>query len=387
MAEQIHDIVKMRKRRIRRRRLQKLLLIGLILAALVLLYQKRESWIPKLEGIGSPAGSISENEDGSSGFPLKIADDARYQSGEMDRYYVLLTDAYFYMYTQNGTLTETRQHTYANALLQTAGKRALIYESSGNSFRLENKHKTVYEKTVDSQILFARLAENGCVALVTTSETCACVLRIYDSGGAQLYERQCVDLLMDVGFYDDGESCIIASYMAQNGKSCTVLTSLRFDSPEAEWSSEPLNTLCIAITPTKDGGVLLIGDTLCAAFGSSGSLLYSVSYDGVLTDSDTQNGKAAVLLENEGQRQHTMLLMTGSEAQPVQVEFDNIVTDICLDGGDPLVLTKHTVEAYDFQGVRIKEQSFDGTYQSMMRIEKHLFLQGYDTIERITFDT
>ena len=147
----------------------------LVLVAIVLgLYLNRDVWVPKLEGIGGKFHSVKSGELSGGNFPLSVSGGIDYQVAELNGYLAILSDAYFYIYTDDGDLYDERQHAYANAMLQTAGKKALIYESGGNKFRIDNKRKNIYTKKMEQTIIFARISENGNVAVVTNSDSYVC---------------------------------------------------------------------------------------------------------------------------------------------------------------------------------------------------------------------
>lgn len=166
------DIVLLRKRKKRRRQLIKFTAFMFIVGTAVMLYSKRDVWFPKLEGIGSRFQSVKSNGELAEGnFPLSISGGIDYQTGNLNGYLAILSDAYLYIYNDNGELYEERQHAYSNAMLQTAGKKAMVYESGGNRFRVESRSKIIYSKKLEDNIIFARLSDDGRAAVITSSET------------------------------------------------------------------------------------------------------------------------------------------------------------------------------------------------------------------------
>ena len=205
------DIVILRRRRKRRRQMAKFIAFILLASIIFGLYVKRDVWFPKLEGIGSRFQSVKSSGGELSGenFPLNISGGIDYQVGNLNGYLAILSDAYIYIYTEDGELYEERQHAYANAMLQTSGKKALIYESGGNKFRIDNKRKNLYTKKMEQNIIFARISENGNVAVITTSDTYICKLTVFDDSGEEIYSRNCVERVIDLTFNEDGTGCCL----------------------------------------------------------------------------------------------------------------------------------------------------------------------------------
>lgn len=387
MAEQIQDIVLVRRRRIRRRRMQKLFLILMVILVAIGLYAKRDIWFPKLEGIGSRYEAIRQNDGtlAEGNFPLTISGGIDYTVAGLDNYLAILSDANFYLYTMDGSLKESRQHAYANAMMETAGKKALIYESSGNRFRIESKYKTVYSKELDERIVFARLSDKGYAAVVTTSEICACVLKVYDDSGKEIYTRDCVDRICDLAFTKSGDGCTAVMLSAQNGQIVSTVRAFQFNESSDRWTSEPLDTLCLSVSNLSDGGVFLMGDTKCAYFDSSGQLTSSYAYTATLVDGACEDGKAALLFENEDKRESSLILLKRTAEEPVEVTFDSVVKAVRVHNGNAYVLTKTIVQGYSFGGDSEDSVTVSDGYENFLQMEKYMFLLGYDKIDRTDY--
>lgn len=359
-------------------------LMLLLLAGII--YARRDVWYPKLEGIGTRYQTIRQNDGtlAEGNFPLTVSGGIDYETADMNGSLVILSDANFYIYGLDGNLRESRQHAYANAMMEVAGKKALIYESSGNQFRVESKSKTLYTKELDEQIVFARLSSNGNVAVVTTSQLCACTIRVYDENGQEIYSRDCVDRVSDLAFNPKGNGCSIVLLTVQDGQILSTVRSFLFDSKGEQWTSEPLNTFCISLSVT-DSGVFLIGDTRCAFYDNAGQQTGMYAYTGTLVGGSSENGKAALLFENETKRRSSLVLLDSVGADPRQIDFDMVVKNVHVMDENVYVLTKVGMETYSFDGTRKSSVEVSDSYDDFLRIDKYLFLFGYDKIDRMDF--
>ncbi len=381
------DISLLRKRRKRRRQLVKLAAFMLLVGVCVTLYAQRDLWFPKLEGIGGRFQSVrSGGELAEGNFPLSISGGIDYQTAELNGYLAILSDAYLYIYSDKGELYEERQHAYSNAVLQTSGKRALVYESGGNNFRVENKSKVLYSKKLDSNIIFARLSADGTTAVVTNSETYQCRVIVYDESGKEIYSRDCVERVIDLAFNDNSSGCVLATIDAVGGDMYSKLISLSFNSKKDNWTSEMLDTMCVKLY-SYDKSVFVMGDTKCAFYNEKGEKKTEYQYPAKLKDWDYYEGKAAMLFENETKR-HSYITTFDSEKQdPNVTEFkDNNAKCIRLIDGNVCVLGKEGITQYNFGGGSEKKISAEGSYEKMIYIDKYIFLLGYDRIDRIDYN-
>lgn len=381
------DIVILRRRRKRRRQMAKFIAFILLASIIFGLYVKRDVWFPKLEGIGSRFQSVKSSGGELSGenFPLNISGGIDYQVGNLNGYLAILSDAYIYIYTEDGELYEERQHAYANAMLQTSGKKALIYESGGNKFRIDNKRKNLYTKKMEQNIIFARISENGNVAVITTSDTYICKLTVFDDSGEEIYSRNCVERVIDLTFNEDGTGCILATSDAADGEIISKIISVSFDSKKDKWTSDALNTMCLK-TYYDRNGILVLGDTECAYYSNKGELLTSYDYPSSLIDWDYRDGKIAMLFENEIKRQNYFTTIDSEKREPNQNEFSNSSANcIRISGGQVLILSKEGIIKYDFNGGGEKNISSESAYEKFILIDNYIFLLGYDRIDRIEY--
>ena len=381
------DIVILRRRRKRRRQMAKFIAFILLASIIFGLYVKRDVWFPKLEGIGSRFQSVKSSGGELSGenFPLNISGGIDYQVGNLNGYLAILSDAYIYIYTEDGELYEERQHAYANAMLQTSGKKALIYESGGNKFRIDNKRKNLYTKKMEQNIIFARISENGNVAVITTSDTYICKLTVFDDSGEEIYSRNCVERVIDLTFNEDGTGCILATSDAADGEIISKIISVSFDSKKDKWTSDALNTMCLK-TYYDRNGILVLGDTKCAYYSNKGELLTSYDYPSSLIDWDYRDGKIAMLFENEIKRQNYFTTIDSEKREPNQNEFSNSSANcIRISGGKVLILSKEGIIKYDFNGGGEKNISSESAYEKFILIDNYIFLLGYDRIDRIEY--
>ena len=381
------DIVILRRRRKRRRQMAKFIAFILLASIIFGLYVKRDVWFPKLEGIGSRFQSVKSSGGELSGenFPLNISGGIDYQVGNLNGYLAILSDAYIYIYTEDGELYEERQHAYANAMLQTSGKKALIYESGGNKFRIDNKRKNLYTKKMEQNIIFARISENGNVAVITTSDTYICKLTVFDDSGEEIYSRNCVERVIDLTFNEDGTGCILATSDAADGEIISKIISVSFDSKKDKWTSDALNTMCLK-TYYDRNGILVLGDTKCAYYSNKGELLTSYDYPSSLIDWYYRDGKIAMLFENEIKRQNYFTTIDSEKREPNQNEFSNSSANcIRISGGQVLILSKEGIIKYDFNGGGEKNISSESAYEKFILIDNYIFLLGYDRIDRIEY--
>lgn len=383
------DIYAMRKRKKRRKVLRQSIWMLLLAMTILILYQRRDSWLPQLETMGVRHQSHRQDGFGETdgNFPIYVIGGTDYQVGEAGGRLLLLSDSYLHIYEMDGALLAARQHTYGSAILQTKGDYALIYESGGTHFRLDTVAKTRLEKSVNDPIFFGRVSENGLIALVTGADTCACRLLIFNAKGQQIYERSCVEKMVDFAFHADEAGCYAVSIRAENGSLESVVHSYSFSQKEDLWESKPLDMLAISVYNTIEGNAFILGDTQSCYLDENGEVESSYLYPDAIVRGVCDGGTAALLLENNEKRTQSIVILDGNANAPLVRTFDSEINDIGLlpETGAVLVQFRNQFETIDYSGAVRQNIAVSDSYDGFLRIGQYLFLRGYDRIDRIEY--
>ncbi len=380
----------MRKRRKRRKVLRQSAWLLLLAIVILVLYQRRDSWIPKLETIGTRHQSHQNTFGDTDGnFPIYIYGNAEYQLAQAGDQLLLLNDSYLNFYEQDGTLAAARQHTYGNVMLQTAGDYGLLYENGGTHFRLETPAKLRYEKTLNDQIVFGRVSRNGMAAIITGAEDCACRLYVFNSKGQQIYERDCVERISELAFHADETGCYAVRIETENGVMKSVVNSYDFSSADTIWSSQPLDMVAISVYNTSEGNLFILGDNKCCYLDATGNLLSSYTYPDQLVRGCFAGNTAAMLFRNDETRTRSVVVINGASGSPAVRTYEKDVRDIGLmtEHDEVLVQLRNEIETISYQCNVMQTTPLADSYDGFLRIGQNLFLKGYDHIACLEYQT
>ncbi len=378
------DINDIRRQQKRLRLIKQLCIALFVVLAIIFIYANRAKWFPKLEGIGSKYEDAFE-DDGD--FPISVSSGGRYNMESCGDSIVVLGNTSFKVYSQRGALTANFQHAYTSPVVQTSSKRILVYDSGGVKFRVDAPDKSIYEKTMDDNILLARISEEGYAAVVTTSDMYVCVLYVYDDKGKNIYTRGCTDKITDITFDNESNACY-ATYMdASGGQLLSKIKYFEFtaDSQNADGDfGVTSSTLALETTVFEDGGYAIIGDNMTIYYNADKSVDKIYSYDDTLIDFYADaSGKTALLFENTDMRCCNLVLMqkgstdikTISLAQGTKcLACENNKVFICVDGA---------VMSYNYDGTLSKSMGTQVKCSDIVVIGDYIYLLGYDTIEQI----
>jgi hypothetical protein len=265
------------------------------------------------------------------------------------------------------------------------GKYALIYESGGTSFRLDTKHKNIYGKSAEENILSGAVSDNGTVALITESSAYACAICVYDNTGKLIYQRDCIDYVVDVAFHEDSAGCFYTTMNVENGVMQSTVTSVLFRQTQEQWTSLPLDTLAIQTEVASDGSLCVVGNTACAYYSSDGEVLGTYTYTGTLVSADIENGRVGLILTDDQTRATSLVMLDQSVSDLSTVTMGSTANLVRVYDGDAYVMSSGDVTSYDFSGTAVATVDLEGSYTAFIKQDAYLFLLGYNQIDRVDF--
>ena len=381
------DIVDLKNRKRRRKRLRRFILILLAAAIGTGLYFTRDMWYNKLRGIGEQYRTIVNSGELAEGnFPIEVSA-ADYQLEFTDRKMILLSDTYTYFYDSEGKLLKRRQHTYTNSVLRSAGGRALLYENGGNDLSVEDEDEVFYTKTYAKKLtLFARISEQGYTAVVTTSDNYCCELEVYDKRGKVIYGRQCIEMVSDLSFINNSKGCVLSFISAENGQLVTNVQEISFSENVEHWTSPGLNTLGLDVYGYGKGAFVL-GTDACGYVDSNGQISSYYSYDGDLVAGASEDGNSAVIVNNDDRRKYIVALFKGGNTEALIIDLEEPSIDVTIYEDLAYVMCQGKIKAYDFSGGLRSVADVSDSYTGFVRSDDHIFLKGYNKIDRIDYES
>ena len=121
--------------------------------------------------------------------------------------------------------------------------------------------------------------------------------------------------------------------------------------------------------------------------GSGGAVRSTFVYPDALEQGDCVGDRAVLLLRNEEKRTHTVVILNGSSGDTVTKVYDSTVKCVRMlqDGRGVLVQQRTKADTLNPQGAVTATTAVSDNYDSCVQIGSHLFLMGYDRIDRADF--
>lgn len=382
------DQVDQHNKEIKRKRLIRLAVIAGVLILGAVLFFTRDVWLPGIRGVGRQYQIITNDGQLAGGnFPLELSAEADYQLEFSGKEIVVLNDAYISFYNTEGSLIKKRLHEYSNPVMRSAGNgKVLLYESGGDEFCVENDDSILYGGTFEENIIFARISQEGYTAVVLTSDNFDCRVLVYNRKGRVIYDRQCIERVSGISFRDESRSCVLSYLSAENGELVTSVQDVDLHEVEDRWTSPGMDALGLEVYG-YDNGAFVLGIESCGYISNTGNISSYYRYDGELAGGDSQDGKSAVIVNNDAMRRYTMALYSGGGTEPVIVEFDEPLVDVKVSDGLAYVMGRQEINAYSFDGTVRSTVEISDSYTGFIRGGKYIFLKGFGRIDRIDFNS
>ena len=389
----ITDIREARKKEKSKKRLKKFIAVLIVIILAGATYLTRNLWVPKLEGIlDRPKNTIvNDGKTQKGNFPIEIDNASQVKITDIDNHLVGVDKNHILLYDENGELVNSFSHTYADPVIKTASKRMLLYDNGGTSFELFTRKKELFTKDVGNPILYASIANNSNVAVVTQSVKYECCLSIYDNNGSEIYKWETNSRITDVSFTNSGTSCYVSAFRSEKGAICSVIYRLDFDSTEVSMSSEKLDTLALKVTPTDNGGVWVVGDDRLYRLDDGGKILLNFDYNGEIIDYATDSKAVAVVYKGVGRKKSEVVFFKSDSdsTEPVQkIETDGgLAKKLKYENGKFVLLKENTIEAYDISGNKSATAEVSSDYNDFAFFGQNVYFLGCREINKISFKT
>lgn len=381
------DIVEIKNRKKKKKQRLKFLIFLLVAAIAAGLYFTKDMWLSKIRGIGQQYKTIINSGRLAEGnFPIEISGEYNYQLCQTQDKLIVLSDVHIFFYNSDGTLMRKRQHAYTKAVLRADNGRALIYENGGDDFCIEDEEGVLYENHYDNNIMFARISPEGYTAVVTTSENYDCEMYVYDKKGSLIYERGCMERVNDISFVNESSGCVISYIMAENGSLTTAVQQVDFSESGAKWTSPGIDTAGLDVYGF-DYGAFVLGIDACGYINENGQISSYYRYDGDLAGGASSDGMSAVIINNDYRRKYIMVLFKGGATEPLVIDLGQRAVDVAVHDQLAYVMCKEEIRAYDFSGKLRSKAAVADSYMGFVRSSEHIFLEGYNKIDRIDYES
>lgn len=382
MNKSNNSIVEFRKKRKNKKFVKIVIALVILLGLGSIVYIMRDTIFEPFRDI---VGKVTTDEN-VEGFPVKLTASASYSFAKVGENFVLLTDTYLYSYNANGSLIANVQHGYQNPVDKTNEKRILLYDKGAHEFSLLNRSGTVFEKTLDDNIVYGTLSSGEYSAIVTNSTRYANYLYVFNGDGTQVFRWASVDnKIMQTCFSADEKKIYVTALGSVNGELATYLYCFDMSSAEGEeWKTQVGNGLPFSLEEFAGNISVVSSESTVTVNKDTGEIISTYGYKKIVKHITVSSGYMSVLFSDS--LSTNMALVTLNE----NLEMINTITlpaataDIYTDASNIYALVGAEIIMYDRELNELKRIPLEDEYSGMIFISNNAYFLGYDVVQRVT---
>ncbi|MBR1864353.1 MAG: hypothetical protein IJ806_09725 [Ruminococcus sp.] len=387
------DIRAARRREKLKKRLKNLIIFLVLVLFALIVYITKEIWVPKLEGIlDKPQKTVVNDGTVKQGnFPIELGEGSVKGVTNIGSYLLKLDKNQLKIYNEDGAVTKSFSHNYADPVLKASEKRMLIYDKGGSSLMVVNRQSQLFTKTTSNNIIMAEIASNNNIAVITKDERYAGILYIFDQNGREIFKWSSNADMLSVTFTDDGDGCYVTTFAGKDGALRSAMRYFRFDQSAELVKNTDLPVIALKACETDSGEFLVAGDTAFLKLDSAGNIVLRYDYPSTLVDY-ALDSKGAALVFGGVQRKSSRLVLfsSGSDsAEPDKVidSADGSPVRVHVYDSKVVFLKKRSVNCYDFSGDLLATADLTGNYTDFVYFGDNIYFEDFKEINKISFST
>ena len=384
------DIRRERKKEKSKKRLKKLLIILIIISLGLVAYITRDKWVYKLEGIldRKPDIIVNDGETQKGNFPIALNSTSVNVIGMADNNVVTADDSQIYLYDKNGKKVDSFMHNLGSPVVSVAGRKILVFDIGGKSFKVYNKNGELYSKTVDDNIIYAKISDDGYTAIVTQTEKFPSSMSVYDNNGSEIYKWSSGQRIMNISFEDNTKGCYVSTFTSDNGLISSTVHHIRFDSTEEKMTSAKLDTLVIDTLENNNGDIWAVGDDRFYKLDDKGNIVLEYEYTDDLMSYALNEYCAAVAVNgiSKGTASVALFDADSDEKSPKLATAENGTPKrLVCSGKKIMLLSDRAVDAFNLKGDCIATVAASSDYTNFVYFDDAVYFLGYREINKTEF--
>ncbi len=384
------DMRKERENEKKKKRLKRILIIMIIIAIGLAAYALRDHWIYKLEGIfdKKPEVVVNDGKTETGKFPISVNNNSVNVIGEINGLIYTADDSKIYLYNPSGKVYNTLDHGMQTPILNSTDDRILAFNSGGKIFKVFDKKQELYSKTVDSSIIYGKIANNGNVAILTENEKYPSSLTVYDKNGTIIYRWSSASRIMNVSFDKSGTGCFISTFTTVNGLINSVVNYVKFDSTETQMTSKKLDTLVIDTYENSNGDIWVVGDDKFYKLDNSGNIALEYEYTDQMISYTLNENAAAVTYKGYKSNSGIVAIFNADSDsdKPSVVNIENgLPKKLYSYGSTVFLLSQRSVDSFDLKGNQLATAYISSDYNDFVYYDNNIYFLSYRDINKTSF--
>lgn len=297
-----------------------------------------------------------------SGYPVDIVG-SKVSNGNismMNNKLSYVSDTSFVMLNESAGDVASKKIKYSDPMAVTSGDYMLIYNQDNIGYEIDTATATLYQGDSTDSILTGDITSNGTYAIVTTSDSFASKLIVYDKENKEMYTYSFADYYINsISLSSDGKRAVLSGLSSREGVMVSAVYVLDFSAEEPLAKIDFSGNMVCAVSFLTNGNIAVIGDTAAAVITSDYQNQTNFSYnEAMLTAFDVDKEKGVALsLSLSGDGRSCSLHYISKDAYDTKADTDLQITAVDMYGSTIGVLSKSEIYTYNNAGEQLSHVS------------------------------
>ncbi len=264
----------------------------------------------------------------------------------------------------------TQMLSFGNPVLRTGKDHCLVYDKGGKDL-LKFQHRSVSSLiSTDQPILFAKLFDNGYIAVVTEDSGSKEQVGIYDKNGQQIFIwHSGEENILDAALSSNGQTLVISALDTGDGKLMNHLMFFNLSQPEPYAGASKENVL---MTNLKfyhgNKNIVAISDTGVLHFNQKGDTIHSYDFGGrELSAFQYLNGGEVALVFNSNYENKYRIVIVDEQGREKGVYItDQKIGNLAFDGRNIIANVTKGFHVVSLRGKELRRQEIPKDIQRVL---------------------
>ncbi len=254
----------------------------------------------------------------------------------------------------------TQMLSFGNPVLRTGKDHCLVYDKGGKSLLKFNQRSVSAVIDTDQPILFAKLFDNGFIAVVTKDSGSKEQVGIYDKKGQQIFIwHSGEENILDASLSANGQNLVISALDTQSGKLMDNLIFFDISQPDPYAGASKENML---ITNLKfyngNKNIVAISDTGVLHFNQNGDTVHSYDFGGRELSSFQYlaGGEVALVFNSNYENKYRIVIVDEGGREKGVYVTDQKIGNLAFDGRNIIANMTKGFHVISLRGKELRRQ-------------------------------
>ena len=242
---------------------------------------------------------IASASSGAEGMPVDISGMNILQTFPVGENIGILTDTAYALYAKNGKTLLSERHDFANPIVETSGRRFLIYDQGGTRLIVRMRDKILFEKEFEYKIVSADLSADGMLSVVTAAQRYASQLHVFDSAyEEEIFTWSASNEYIICASANSDTKTVAAAALSAN-ESGEIVTNIHVFTTEAAVQlakREFKGSSVLSLEFDENGDIKTVCDNIAAVLDRSGNIIGSYIFSSAPAACINTGGKSGAVL-------------------------------------------------------------------------------------------